>query len=84
MHCNGRKKNIGNEDGDVIYMYLFILLPYVKIVKATPSISNYGSVRVPLNLAWSAYFFIQNSVFLSQIPPNNSDSSKIQTSEQAL
>jgi len=27
-----------------------------------------GPVRVPLNPAWSAYFFIWNSVFLSQIP----------------
>ena len=29
----------------------------------------YGPVRVPLNPAWSAYFFIRNSVFLSQIHP---------------
>ena len=29
-------------------------------------------VRVPLNLAWSASFFIRNSIFLSQIPPDSS------------
>jgi len=29
----------------------------------------HGPVCVPLNPAWSAYFFIRNNIFLSQIPP---------------
>jgi len=46
---------------------------------------HFGSVRVPLNSAWSASFFIQNSIFLSQYFIRNSifhpNSSKILPSQ---
>ena len=42
-----------------------------------------GSVQVPLNPARSASFFIQNSVFLSQIPPAFLQTIQIPPSEQA-
>ena len=36
-----------------------------------------GPVRVPLNPAWSASFFIQNSIFLLQIPLDSSKTIQI-------